>query len=154
MLKKLCGFLLVLGLAVPAGSSPGRFHVLRLAAGQQLRAELIEYAAVHNLRAVSVVTAVGSLQKAELRLAGRADTLKVEGPLELVSLVGTLGSGGVHLHLSVADAKGAVRGGHLMGGDPVSTTMEVVLVELTELEFKREVDAKTGFSELRVVPRK
>jgi uncharacterized protein len=154
MLKTLFGILLAVATTIPAGSSPGRYHVLRLVPGQQLRAELIEYVAVHDLKAVSVVTAVGSLQKAELRLAGRTDALKVDGPLEVVSLVGTLGSGGVHLHLSVADAKGIVRGGHLLGGDPVYTTMELVIVELTDLEFKREVDAKTGFSELRVLPRK
>jgi uncharacterized protein len=152
-MRKLFALLWLLGLALPAGSSPGRFHVMRLSPGQELRAELLEYAVVHNLHAASIVTGVGSLQRAELRLAGRKDILKVEGPLEVVSLVGTLGSGGAHLHLSVADAKGDVRGGHLMGGDPVYTTMEIVLVELTELDFQRQADPKTGFPELQVVPR-
>lgn len=136
------------------GTAPGgRYHVLRLLPGQHVREQLLEYVRVHQLKAAAVVTCVGSLRGVELRLAGRPDVLKVEGPLEVVSLVGTLGSGGAHLHMSVADSSGMTRGGHLMGADPVYTTMEIVLVELDGLEFRREVDERTGFPELRVVPK-
>ena len=41
-------------------------------------------------------------------------------------------------------------GGHLMDGSTVRTTAEIVLVELTELEFERADDPETGYKELRV----
>lgn len=142
--------LLLLTVAVWGEPSAGRFHAFRLGPGEDLRERLIGYVKDHDLRAVAVVTTVGSLQRVRLRLAGRSDVLALEGPLEIVSLVGTLSPDGVHLHLSVADGEGHVKGGHLVEHAPVYTTAEIVLVELTELEFSRELEPRTGFPELMI----
>ena len=72
------------------------------------------------------------------------------GPLEILSLSGTLGAGGAHLHLSVSDAAGAVTGGHLLHGSTVRTTAEIVLGLLPELIFERPVDPTTSHRELAI----
>lgn len=123
---------------------------LRLLPGQDLKTELTRLARERHLKAAAVVTCVGSLTGATLRLAGRPNTLELEGPLEIVSLVGTLSEAGVHLHLSVADREGVTRGGHLMEGSPVYTTAEIVVLELEGLEFTRQEDPATRFQELRI----
>lgn len=76
----------------------------------------------------------------------------MEGPFEVVSLVGTFEAGGesCHLHASLSDAKGAVIGGHVVGGLEVFTTMEVVLGSCSSLRFERRHDPATGFKELHV----
>ena len=91
-------------------------EVLRLAPGDDLRGAL--EAAMRRwqaegkpARAGCVVSAVGSLSRAVLRHAAEPEgTLLVEA-LELITLSGTLGGGGLHLHASVADAEGRMRGG-------------------------------------------
>ncbi|CAE7341028.1 glmU, partial [Symbiodinium sp. CCMP2456] len=91
-------------------SSAGRYWALRLCPGDDLKESLLAYVAKHGLRAAAVVSCVGSLSKASLRLANadRANPNPVrsfEKRLEITSLVGTLGCEGPkgHLHLSVAD---------------------------------------------------
>ena len=75
--------------------------------------------------------------------------IELEGKHEIVSLVGTLSNGG-HLHTSLADERGQVVGGHVMGDMVVLTTAEVVIGVCTGLKFSREMDARTGFKELVV----
>jgi uncharacterized protein len=118
--------------------------VLRLKPGMDLRGAL-EAAGV---RAGCVVSAVGSLSRAVLRYAAAEQGAVVEGPLELLTLSGTLSADGVHLHASVSDAQGGVRGGHLMPGCVVRTTAEVVIAVLDDWELRREEDAATGYREL------
>ena len=124
--------------------------VLRLKPGADLRAGL-EAAGV---RAGCVVSAVGSLSVAVLRYADQLQGMVVDGPLELLTLSGTLSADGVHLHASVGDAQGGVRGGHLMAGCVVRTTAEVVIAVLDDWEFSREEDVVTGYRELVAQRRK
>ena len=129
-----------------------KVHVLRLAPGDDLRAALeatfAELAREHGIAAACIVSAVGSLSCAVLRYAARSDSSEMDGPLELLMLTGTLSPDGAHLHASVADAQGVVKGGHLMPGCIVRTTVEVVIALLPGWEFRRELDQATGFREL------
>jgi len=127
-------------------------HALRLGPGADLRAELEAASARLGLAAGCIVTCVGSLAPARLRLAGADTVLELVGPLEIVSLVGTLSPDGPHLHVAVADARGSVHGGHLLAGSRVHTTAELVLGELTGLRFRRAHDPATGWRELGVAP--
>lgn len=142
------------GDAQGCGPSRGVFHAVRLAPGTDPRGELERYATAHGLRAAAVVSAVGSLDVAMIRMADEKQARKVEGPLEVVSLSGTISPDGAHLHISVSDRAGQTIGGHLSEGSMVRTTLEVVLVELTDLQFSRELDSETGYKELRIAPRK
>jgi len=131
-------------------------HVLRLSPGQDLRAALntafAQLQAGQNTTAACIISAVGSLSQAVLRYADQPEgTLLVE-PLELITLSGTLSVDGVHLHASVATARGEMRGGHVMPGCVVRTTAEIVLAPLPGWAFTREHDAQTGFKELVAKP--
>ena len=75
--------------------------------------------------------------------------ITLEGNHEIVSLVGTL-SGGGHVHASLADGKGSVIGGHVLGEMIVLTTAEIIIGECLQLIFSREMDSKTDFKELVV----
>ena len=65
-------------------------------------------------------------------------------------LPGTLRADGLHLQACVADARGNLRGGHVMPGRTVRTTAEIVLMLLPAWVFSRDFDAGTGFSKLVV----
>lgn len=129
-------------------------HTVRFQSGQDLRKELELFVKSKDIQAGTMVTCVGSLKKAVLRMAGaKADNQVVNdyaGPLEIVSLVGTLGQAGMHLHGSFSDKEGKVVGGHVKEGCIIETTAEVVVGELEDIIFKRELDVNTGFEELKV----
>jgi uncharacterized protein len=125
-----------------------KVHALRLKPEQELRQAIEEFVKENNIKAGCIVTGIGSLNHVRLRLAD----LKVEsfyGNFEIVSFTGTLSQDKVHLHLSIADRLGRVVGGHLKIGI-VQTTVELVIGELKEYEFKRLYDEQTGFEELMV----
>jgi predicted DNA-binding protein with PD1-like motif len=134
-----------------------KVHVLRLAAGQDLRTALesafAELSSAHGIAAACIVSAVGSLSQAMLRYADRSAGTDIHGPLELLMLSGTLSADGAHLHASVADDQGTVKGGHLMPGCIVRTTAEVVIALLPGWEFRRELDVATGSMELGARPK-
>lgn len=127
-----------------------RLHAARLLPGQDLRGEIEKLTARANIRAGFVLSAVGSLMKVALRLANQEDAHTMDGHFEIVSLTGTLGLDGLHLHMAVSDAKGVTTGGHLLEGCVVFTTVELVLGEAPELVFHRETDPRTNFKELTI----
>ena len=81
-------------------------------------------------------------------MAGAPGPTQVQGPLEIVSLVGTLSPDGVHLHAAVSDSQGRVTGGHLKSGSLIHTTAEIVVGELVGREFRRQPNEETGYPEL------
>ncbi len=132
-------------------------EVLRLRPGDDLRqaleAAFARLAAAQGLQAACVLSAVGSLSRSALRLAGQDPGQVESGHQELLTLSGTLSPDGAHLHACVADAQGQVRGGHVLPGCTVRTTAEVVLALLPEWRFSREPDPATGYKELVIRPR-
>lgn len=127
-----------------------RLHATRLFPDQDLRLELVKLTARLNIRAGFVLSAVGSLTKVVMRPANLTDPLIMEGHFEIVSLTGTLGPDGPHLHMAVSDSKGVTTGGHLLEGCMVFTTVELVVGEAMGLIFHRELDPRTSFKELSI----
>jgi predicted DNA-binding protein with PD1-like motif len=125
-------------------------YVLRLVPGQDLRVELERFAKAKNIQAGFIVTGVGSLRKAALRLADRSEAMNFDGKFEIVSLVGTLSPDGPHLHLSISDGNGKTTGGHLVAGCEIYTTAEIVIGEALGLRMTREPDTASGYNELKV----
>lgn len=123
---------------------------LRLPPGADLREALEKAVASHDCTAAFVISGIGSLRPARLRLAaaGEPETLDID--LEILTLAGTISASGSHLHMSVAGADGRVLGGHVARGCIVRTTAEVLLVALRDWSFAREPDPATGFAELVV----
>ncbi|MFT3820692.1 MAG: DNA-binding protein [Rubrivivax sp.] len=127
-------------------------HPIRLRPGADLRASIEQLAARLQHRSGFVVSGIGSLTVARLRMAGEADERLVQGPLEIISLAGSVSPDGAHLHMSVADAAGTVLGGHVCPGCEVRTTAELLVAELPGFQLSREFDAGTGFKELVIRP--
>ncbi len=127
-----------------------KVYALRLMPKQDLRKQLELFARQQKIQAGMILTAVGSLQKASLRLADQQGPTAFEGKYEIVSLVGTLSPDGVHLHISLSDSMGKTIGGHLVEGCEIYTTAEIVIGEAHGLKFTREQDAQTGYKELKI----
>lgn len=131
-----------------------KLHTIRLKPGDDVKFKLEEYVKEKKLQAVSLVTAVGSLTQYHLRFANQQNSTIKTGHFEVVSLVGLLGEANAHLHLSVADAKGATVGGHMKEGNIVYTTLEITLIEDRNKKFVREDDIDgSGYKELKVLKR-
>jgi predicted DNA-binding protein with PD1-like motif len=131
-----------------------RTLAFRLTHGVDLKAELARLTEAHALRAGFILTCVGSLARARLRMPGKAGDAEVirtfDEPMEIVSLTGTLGPDGLHVHIALSRADGACIGGHLASGCTINTTAELVIGELTDAEFRRRPDPATGYAELSV----
>lgn len=125
-----------------------KIHAFRLTYGMDLKEEIFRYVQQHQLCAGVVLSGVGCLYEVSLRLAKGKSYLNQKQHYEIVSLNGTLSQDGVHLHISLSDEKGNVIGGHLMKGCLVNTTAEIVLLEITSYEFKREYDELSGYNEI------
>jgi len=121
---------------------------LRLHPKQGLRKELENFTKENNIKAGFILTCVGSLRRATLRMADELVVKDFEKKFEINSLVGTLSPDGPHLHISLSDTNGDEIGGHLKDGCLIYVTAEIVIGELDGLAFKREFDKETGFDEL------
>lgn len=121
-----------------------------------LRGELERLSAQADLQAGVLLSLVGSLKRARIGAAGGNTIIELEGPLEIVSATGTFAAGiDMNVHICVSDAQGLVKGGHLIGGCTVSTTVEAVIGNLSEqYRFDRVLDKQTGHLELKVDERR
>lgn len=126
--------------------------IFRLKPGSDLKSSLEKVVAGYAVKAGFIITCVGGLQQATVRMAGakpdKQDIRTYRGEYEIVSLVGTVFDGGSHVHLSFSDKDGAVIGGHLKEGTIVHPTAEIVIGINETLRMGREYDAETGFDEL------
>ncbi|KIQ22550.1 DNA-binding protein [Variovorax paradoxus] len=128
-------------------------HALRLNPGDDLRGALDAALKQRGAEAAFVVSGIGSLRGARIRYAGVESAAVLQGDLEILTLSGTLSPDGAHLHISVSDAAGQVRGGHVAPGCTVRTTAEILIAWLPEWRFSREHDPATGYPELVPRPR-
>jgi len=125
-------------------------YVFRLKPGQDLKKEIDYFVDAHHIEAGYIITCVGSLTHTNMRYANQQQGWAMVGRFEIVSLVGTVSINGSHLHLSVSDSTGRTTGGHLLEGNIIYTTAEIVIGESKDLEFTREKDGSTPWEELHV----
>jgi predicted DNA-binding protein with PD1-like motif len=124
--------------------------VVRLKPGQELVRELRELAEREQLRAASVVSAVGSLTDVALRMANKEETTRFSGRFEVVALSGYLAAGEFHrAHGGEWRRRRAHdQGGHVMEGNRVYTTLVVAVQEHPHLVYRRAFDPAWGYPEL------
>jgi predicted DNA-binding protein with PD1-like motif/glutaredoxin len=91
---------------------------LHLEAGADIRRSL-EALAQQQKAEGFVPSVVGNLRRACFACPGRNEPTVLEGELEIITLQGTIGPGGVHLHLSFSDTDCQVWGGHLEHGSQI-----------------------------------
>ena len=132
-----------------------RTIIFRLKPGADLKRSIEAMIRQHDIKAGFIVTCVGGLEQAVVRMAGAKpdaqDIRTFKGDFEIVSLVGTVSVNGTHLHMSFSDSEGIVHGGHLKEGTIIHPTAEIVIGIDESIEMKREMDKETGFTELVVV---
>jgi len=123
---------------------------LRLPSGADLRRSLEAAAREQGGGSAFVIAGIGSLTEAVVRFAGVSSETRIAGPLEILSVSGSLTVDGAHLHIAVSDAAGRVIGGHAGYGNIVRTTAELLLAPLPGWHLTRELDPATGHRELAV----
>lgn len=124
----------------------------RLKPDQDLKTSIISFTKQNNIQAGFILTAVGSLNQATLRFANQNAPQVLKEKFEIVSLVGTLSTHGIHLHISLSDQNGKTIGGHLLEGCLVYTTAEIVIGTSEDYMFLRSLDGSTGYQELEIKP--
>ncbi|MEG0868780.1 MAG: DUF296 domain-containing protein [Hafnia sp.] len=128
--------------------SSSQFYSLRLQPGAELIEQLRQFIQVNHIKAGWIASVVGSLSSVSLRYAGCEWASFIEGKFEVIALGGTLDSQFEHLHMSVADETGRVIAGHVMSGNIVRTTLELIIGELCDVEFSRQHCVLSGYDEL------
>jgi uncharacterized protein len=127
-------------------------YTFRLTPGQDLFDSIQAFVMKQHVLAGCVLSGVGSLRHATLRLADREYNSEYEGPFEIVSITGTLSIHGSHLHISISDGEGRTLGGHFESGCKIYTTAEIVIAVFNDVVYKRELAADSGYEELKVYP--
>ncbi len=124
-------------------------YTFRLPPGEDLLDSIEAVVKERNIEAGCVLSGVGSLTHATLRLANQNDYSEYEGHFEIVSLTGTISIHGSHLHISISDDHGRTVGGHLVSGCRIYTTAEIVFAIFEDVVYKRERLANdSGYEEL------
>lgn len=124
-------------------------HTFRLKPRQDLFDSIEDFVKQNNIEAGCVLSSVGSLTHATLRLANRGYYNDYDGHFEIVSMTGTVSIHGSHIHVAISDGDGVTIGGHLVSGCKIYTTAEIVLLELEDVIYKRELfENDSGYEEL------
>lgn len=126
-------------------------YTFRLKPGDDLFDSIEAFVRERKIEAGCVLSGVGSLTHAVLRLANRGHHSEYKGHFEIVSITGTVSIHGSHLHISISDGDGKTIGGHLVAGCKIYTTAEIVLVGFRDTVYKRELlENDSGYEELVV----
>jgi predicted DNA-binding protein with PD1-like motif len=128
-------------------------YTFRLSPGQDLFDSILGFVDQMQIEAGCILSGVGSLIHAEVRLANRQATSAYQGPFEIVSITGTVSIHGSHLHLSISDSEGRTIGGHFESGCLIYTTAEIVLASFADVVYRREFAEDSGYEELVIRPR-
>lgn len=125
---------------------------IRLKPNQDPYQELKALVQEKQIKAAVILSMVGSFKKASVCFANQQKAELLEGPFEIVSVTGTLGIAGQHIHVGLSDKDGRTIGGHLSAGSLIFTTCEVVILDLSsEWTFERVMDKDTGYPELKPI---
>jgi uncharacterized protein len=98
---------------------------------QDLQTEIEHFAKVNKIADGFVLTGVGSLKHASLRMAdaqlGKQDIRIIDGPLEITSFEGIISEKNCHIHMTVSDKNGKVTGGHLKKNSSIYLMAKIVI---------------------------
>lgn len=133
----------------------GRCLVLRLRSGTDLMTGLKEAAKANNIRGGYIPVIIGGVDRAKVEVATPSEdspvgvvakTIDLTGPVAIISAQGMIcetedGDIEPHLHIVFVDSNGHIHGGHLEAGSaPVTTTADVIIEEVRNVEFGRGFD--------------
>lgn len=125
-------------------------YTFRLKPGHDLIDSIVNFVQAEGIEAGCVISAVGSLTHATLRLANQDIFNEYDGYFEIVSITGLVSIHGSHLHIAISDSEGQTIGGHLVSGCKVYTTAEIAILEFDNEVHRREYADDSGYDELVV----
>jgi len=125
-------------------------YTFRLPAGRDLLDSIDAFVMQKQIEAGCILSAVGSLTHATLRLANHNKYNEYDGFFEIVSITGTVSMNGSHVHISISNGDGITIGGHLVSGCKIYTTAEIVIAVFPDVVYKREFAEDSGYDELVV----
>jgi uncharacterized protein len=125
-------------------------YTFRLKSGEDLFDSIEAFVKEKHIEAGCILSGVGSLTRATLRLANREFLSEYDGHFEIVSITGTVSIHGSHLHISISDGDGKTIGGHFESGCKIYTTAEIVIAVFKDVIYKREFAEDSGYDELTV----
>lgn len=125
---------------------------LEIKHGEDLLKSITDFCIEKNMKS-GFISVIGALQKAKFGYYNQQEKKYYENtkdkPVEIISCLGNIsvkdGNPFVHAHISVADEKGNVVGGHLKEGCIVFAA-ECAIFELEGDLMERRFDALTGLS--------
>ena len=137
-----------------ASGSIKRILALRMKPGEDFLLGLKRFCEEQNIKNGCILTGMGSLHSArffdpipipEKKVGyGYGDPITVEGPIELVSTTGLICNDGeevlFHIHCCFSDRTGKAYGGHLIEGNKVLLTLDMVIAEFDGIHMGREFD--------------
>lgn len=137
----------------------GRVIAARLFESEQLYESIESIAEKEKMKSAAVLI-TGGIRKAEVVVGPKTETPKIEpnflsftGPGEVLG-VGTIycdekGKPKLHLHAGIGRGDKHIVGCP-RGGASIFLILEVTIIEITDINAKRETDAATGFKLLRI----
>ena len=131
--------------------------MLRLDDGEDVFAQITEFARRHTVRAAAIVSGIGMFKAATFGYWDgkeyRPHSLEV--PHELVALHGSIaevdGAPSVHLHVALAGPEHAIVGGHLLRAT-VGILNEIFIETFPGHRFDRPMDESFGLRRLDLTP--
>lgn len=127
-----------------------KIYAVRLTKGMDLKIEIQKIVEEKQIKAGIILSSVGCISRARFRVADGVSVKEIEKNMEILSLNGTLSPKGTHLHISCSDLDGISFGGHLVEGNIINTTCELVIGILEDYKFDRRMDSNTGYEELLI----
>ena len=125
-------------------------YAFRLHRGADLLQSIRTFSTEQHIQAGFIGACVGCVSTAKIRDAGGINIRRLDEPMEIVSLTGTVSEERCHLHISFSRKDLSTVGGHLVEGCLINTTAEIVLCELPEITFHPVFDPQTGYDELEI----
>ncbi len=126
------------------------YEVIRLKPNSDIYLGILEFCNVNKIKAGAVVAAVGCVKEISIRQADGKTIYNESNDFEITALSGTISESGLHLHIQLCDNEFRNIGGHLMPGTIINTTLELVILILSDYVFTREFDEATGYKELNI----
>lgn len=129
---------------------------LRLETGEELPGRLAEWARDEGIHAAAVLAGIGQIREGELGFLkdGRYDVARFAGPLELLTLSGSIawedGVPSLHLHATAGREDHVVVGGHLIRAT-VGLLAEISVRQFPGRTFRRPPIPGTELRALRLI---
>lgn len=134
-------------------------YAVRLEAGEDIIEGITKLCEQYNIRHGVIVSGIGSLSKASFYDPapfpekpggyGYGNPIVFEGGIELISLSGVICEDdeknvSLHIHGAFADGEGKSYAGHLIKGNHVLITVELIIEEFENIYMARKLDEKLG----------